>query len=208
MRVSVYPSATLHEFERQRSRMVSLLALICCWLGLAAGPAAAQEEDPGRFEVRSASVELEDGVYYLDAWLEYRLSTEAREALDAGVALRIEVEVEFLRSRRFWFDGSEAGLRQTYELQYHALSERYLVLNSNSGEQSSFANLFSALNFLGRVTHLPLIDVALLEPGEPYEIRVRTILSTEDFPGPLQLLAFWRRDWSLRSEWYAWPLGD
>jgi Domain of unknown function (DUF4390) len=204
----VYPSVTLQVLERRRSPLVPLLALVCFCLGLAAVPASGQEEDPGRFEVRSASVELKDGVYYLDAWLEYRLSTEARAALDASVPLRIEIEVEFLRSRRFWFDASEADLRQTYELQYHALSERYLVLNRNSGEQSSFANLFSALNFLGRVAQLPLIDAALLEPGEPYEIRVRTILSTEDFPGPLQLLAFWRRDWSLRSEWYTWPLED
>jgi Domain of unknown function (DUF4390) len=204
----VYPSVTLQVLERRRSPLGPLLALVCLCLGLAAVPASGQEEDPGRFEVRSASVELKDGVYYLDAWLEYRLSTEARAALDASVPLRIEIEVEFLRSRRFWFDASEADLRQTYELQYHALSERYLVLNRNSGEQSSFANLFSALNFLGRVAQLPLIDAALLEPGEPYEIRVRTILSTEDFPGPLQLLAFWRRDWSLRSEWYTWPLDD
>lgn len=178
--------------------------------GIVAGPAAGQDqlEDPGRFEVRSASVELDEGVYYLDAWLEYRLSGEAREALDAGIALTIDIEVEFLRVRRFWFDGTEADLRQTYELQYHALSERYLVLNRNTGEQRGFANLFSALNFLGRVTQLPLIDAALLEPDETYDIRIRTILSTEDLPGPLRLLTFWRRDWSLRSEWYEWPLED
>jgi len=171
-------------------------------------PVVGQEEDPGRFEVRSASVELQDGVYYLDAWLEYRLSTEAREALEAGVSLAIEIEVEFLRTRRFWFDDSAASLRQTYDLEYHALSERYLVGNRNTGEQSSFANLFSALNFLGRLNELPLIDAALLDPEESYEIRVRTVLSTEDFPGPLRLLTFWRRDWSLRSEWYTWPLDD
>ena len=192
----------------RRSPSAPVIALVLGALALAALPAAAQEEDPGRFEVRSASVELDAGVYYLDAWLEYRLSTEARQALDSGVPLTIDIEVEFLRSRRFWFDDSEAGLRQTYELQYHALSERYLVLNRNAGEQSSFANLFSALNFLGRVNALPLIDKALLEPGELYEIRVRTSLSTEDFPGPLRLLTFWRRDWSLRSEWYSWPLSD
>jgi len=171
-------------------------------------PVAGQEDDPGRFEVRSASVELQDGVYYLDAWLEYRLSMEAREALEAGVSLAIEIEVEFLRTRRFWFDDSAASLRQTYDLQYHALSERYLVGNRNTGEQSSFANLFSALNFLGRLNELPLIDAALIDPEESYEIRVRTILSTDDFPGPLRLLTFWRRDWSLRSEWYTWPLDD
>jgi hypothetical protein len=186
------------------------LAGVVLWFGLlGSGPVAAQEdEDPGRFEVRTASVELMDGVYYLDAWLEYRLSTEAREALEAGVALAIEIEVEFLRSRRFWFDDSEANLLQTYDLQFHALSERYLVVNRNTGEQNSFANLFSALNFLGRLTELPLIDAALIQPDEDYEIRVRTILSTEDFPGPLRLLTFWRRDWTLRSEWYTWPLED
>ena len=189
----------------RRSLPAAVIALMLC---LAASPTTAQEEDPGRFEVRSASVVLDEGIYYLDAWLEYRLSTEAREALESGVPLTIEIEVEFLRARRFWFDESEADLLQTYELQYHALSERYLVLNSNTGEQNSFANLFSALNFLGRVNALPLIDEALLEPSEPYEIRVRTILSTEDFPGPLRLLTFWRRDWDLRSEWYTWPLGD
>ena len=189
-------------------RHVRLLVAVVIVGVAGARPAAGQEEDPGRFEVRSASVELRDGVYYLDAWLEYRLSTEAREALEAGVPLAIEIEVEFLRTRRFWFDDSTASLRQTYDLQYHALSERYLVGNRNTGEQSSFANLFSALNFLGRLSELPLIDAALLEPEEAYEIRVRTILSTEDFPGPLRLLTFWRRDWSLRSEWYTWPLDD
>ena len=191
--------------RRRQTRLATALLVLAL---VGSQPVASQDEDPGRFEVRSAGVELQDGVYYLDAWLEYRLSTEAREALEAGVALAIEIEVEFLRSRRFWFDDSEASLLQTYDLQYHALSERYLVVNRNTGEQSSFANLFSALNFLGRLTELPLIDAALIDPDEAYEIRVRTILSTEDFPGPLRLLTFWRRDWSLRSEWYTWPLDD
>ena len=122
--------------------------------------------------------------------------------------MTLQTEVEFLRNRRFWFDDQEANLRQDYELQYRALSARYLVMNLNSGEQSSFATLFSALNFLGRVTELPLIDAALLDSDAAYDIRIRAVLSTEDIPGPLRLLAFWRRDWSLRSEWYTWQLGE
>ena len=177
-------------------------------LALSVQQSAQAQDDPGRFEIRSASVELRSGVYYLDAWVEYRLSTEARAALDAGVALTLDTEVEFLRNRRFWFDDKEANLRQGYELQYHALSERYLVLNLNSGEQSSFATLFSALNSLGRITELPLIDAALLDSDATYDIRIRALLSTEDIPGPLRLLAFWRRDWSLGSEWYIWQLDE
>jgi hypothetical protein len=169
---------------------------------------ASAQDDPGRFEIRSASVELRAGVYYLDAWVEFRLSADARQALEAGVALTLETEVEFLRSRRFWFDDDEAALRQGYELQYHALSARYLVLNLNSGEQSTFATLFSALNSLGRITELPLIDATLLEPDAAYDIRIRAVLSTEDIPGPLRLLAFWREDWTLESEWYRWQLDE
>jgi hypothetical protein len=177
-------------------------------VALGVQPSVQGQEDPGRFEIRSASVEVRSGVYYLDAWIEYRLSTEAREALEAGVILTLQTEVEFLRVRRFWFDDDEAALRQGYELQYRALSERYVVVNLNSGEQSSFATLFSALNFLGRVTELPLIDVALLDADATYNIRIRAVLSTADIPGPLRLLAFWRREWSLESEWYTWPLGE
>ncbi len=189
-----------------RSRVVQLSAVTL--LLLMPHPRAHSQEDPGRFEIRSASVELSDGVYYLDAWVEYRLSSEARQALDAGVPLTIRLDVEFLGSRRFWIDDEAAALRQSYRLQYHALSERYIVLNVNSGEEHTFATLFSALNFLGRITELPLIDAALLDPTRRYSIRIRALLSTEDIPGPLRLLAFWRRDWSLRSDWYEWQLGE
>lgn len=178
---------------------------------LVVGPAAGrtQEPDPGRFEVRAASTELADGVWHLNARVEYRLSDDTRAALESGVPLTIRLEVELLRNRRWWMDAEQAALRQTYQLEYHALSERYLIRNLNSGEQISFATLFSALNFLGRIQDLPVIDASLLEPDADYIVQIRAVLATEEFPGPLRLLAFWRRDWSLRSEWYTWPLrGD
>jgi hypothetical protein len=76
----------------------------------------------------------------------------------------------------------------------------------NSGDQSSFPTLGQALSFLGRITHFPLIDASLLDPDRSYELRLRAVLDLERFPGPLRLLAFWRRDWSLGSDWYRWPL--
>jgi Domain of unknown function (DUF4390) len=163
-------------------------------------------EDPGHFEVRAADLQLSGGVYYLDASIDYRLSSDANRALQSGVPLTIRVDVEVLNKRRFWFDNEAASLRQRYQLEYHALSERYLVLNLNSGMQSSFATLFSALRYLGRIEHLPLIDASLLNPDHDYDLRLRAVLDQEQFPGPLRLLAFWRRDWSLGSDWYRWHL--
>lgn len=170
-------------------------------------PAAAQE-DPGRFDVRTAGVTLASGVYYLDAWVEYRLSTDAREALDAGVPLTFDLDVEFINPRWYWADETVGRLTQSYRLQYHALSERYIVLNVNSEEQNTFATLFSALNFLGRIGELPLIDATLLNPDNDYDIRIRTLLRVEAVPDPWGFLAFWRRDWSLRSDWYRWRMQD
>jgi hypothetical protein len=164
------------------------------------------EEDPGYFEIREANTQLKNGVYFLDALIEYRLSSEARSALQSGLPLTIRVEVELLKNRRFWFDNEEAALHQRYQLEYHALSERFTVQNLNSGDQTSFSTLYAALDWLGHVNHLPLIDAALIEPGHEYYARMRAVLDAEKLPGPLRLIAFWRRDWSLGSDWYRWQI--
>jgi len=56
------------------------------------------------------------------------------------------------------------------------------------------------------VRRFPLIDAPVLEEGRGYDVRLRAVLDEEQFPGPLRLLAFWRRDWSIASDWYRWPL--
>jgi Domain of unknown function (DUF4390) len=210
-----FPSTTSAALRRFAA-MAALLLLSLPFAGRAqdfASPKASTppapikaEEDPGYFEIREANTELMDGVYFLDARIEYRLSSEARSALQSGLPLTIRVEVELLNNRRFWFDGEDAALHQRYQLEYHALSERFTVQNLNSGDQTSFSTLPAALDWLGHLNHLPLIDATLLEPSREYYLRMRTVLDAERLPGPLRLIAFWRRDWSLGSDWYKWQL--
>lgn len=184
---------------------MKILAVAALLLG-AAPEVSAQEADPGHFEIRSADVELESGVYFINAWMELRLPPEAREALHSGVPLTIRLDVEMAYRRRWWADADVAELRQRYQLDYHALSERYVVTNLNSRDRSSFPTLFGALNHLGRIERLPVIDAALLEPGRTYDLRLRVVLDMERYPGPLRLLAFWRRDFSISSDWHEWRL--
>lgn len=176
---------------------------------LAAGWSAAPhaQEDPGRFEVRAAEVVERSGVYYLNALIDFDLSSDAREALRSGLPIVIRIEVEIIYPRRFWLD-SEQSLTQRYRLEYHALTERYLVVNPNSGDEQTFSSLYSALRFIGRIEELPLIDVTLLEADRRYDVRLRAVLDTDELPGPLRLLAFWRRDWSIASDWHRWRLQD
>jgi len=190
-------------FKRLQNRLAPALFLL-----FVMGNTVAQDEirREGYFEVRSAATSLTKGVHSLDARLQLVLSHGALEALSSGVALRIELQMEVVRERRFYFDATDAELTIRYELEYRPLSQRYLVRNLNSSDQDSFATLYSALNSLGRVQGLPVIDDALLEADKNYRVRLRALLSTRQYPAPLRLLFFWRDQWQLKSEWFEWPL--
>ena len=191
------------QFKRLLNRLAPALFLL-----FVMGNTVAQDEirREGYFEVRTAATSLAKGVHSLDARLQLVLSHGALEALSSGVALRIELQLEVVRERRFYFDVTDAELTIRYELEYRPLSQRYLVRNLNSSDQDSFATLYSALNSLGRVQGLPVIDDALLEAGKNYRVRLRALLSTQQYPAPLRLLFFWRDQWQLKSEWFEWPL--
>ena len=183
-------------------------ALIGAAIVLLSGVALAQNavERAGYFEVRSASTELVGGVHMLDARLQLVLSSEALNALNSGVPLTIELQMQVIRSRRFYLDALDAELAFRFELEYRPISQRYIVRNLNTGNQDSFATLYSALNNLGRVQRLPVIDESLLIPDRNYRVRLRALLATEQYSAPLRLLFFWRDEWQLKSEWYEWKL--
>lgn len=197
-------SSTTYRVPRRRRPATALILAAL----FAVAPALAQDnlEREGYFEVRSAQTSVVDGVHALDARLQLVLSSEALEALSSGVPLTIELQMQLIRVRNLWWDDDAAQLAVRFELEYRPLSQRYLVRNLNSGDQDSFATLYSALNNLGRIQDLPVIDDALLEPNEDYRIRLRAMLQTRQYSAPLRFLFFWRSEWQLQSEWFEWLL--
>jgi len=177
-------------------------AWLLCFLATLAWPAFADTS----IEVTSASVALDDGVYELDARLALDVPENGRRAIEAGLTLRLDYQIEIARVRRYVPDADIASLEQIYELSYHALSQRYLLRNLNTGEQHDHGTLQAALDRLAEVRGLPLLDSSLLEPGSNYEFRVRAELTLRTAPDTLSWLLFWADDWSATSEWYAWTL--
>ncbi|HZW59819.1 MAG TPA: DUF4390 domain-containing protein, partial [Woeseiaceae bacterium] len=154
-------------------------------LTLAAAVFAQDRSDRhGYFDVRSANTRLVNGVQVLDARLQLVLSDEALDALNSGVPLTIELNIEVIRVRRFLPDALDAELTLRYELEYRPLSQRYIVRNLNSSDQESFATLYSALNNLGRIQDLPVVDDAILEADSDYRMRLQAVLSTQQYPAP------------------------
>jgi len=176
--------------------------LLLCFLATLGLPAHADTT----IEVTGASIVLDDGVYELDARLAFEIPEDGRRAIEAGLTLHLNYEIEIARVRRYMPDDEVASLEQSYELSYHALSQRYLLRNLNTGEQHDFGALQAALDRLAEVRGLPLLDSSLLEPRSSYEFRVRGVVSLRTAPDTLSWLLFWTDDWSATSEWYAWTL--
>jgi hypothetical protein len=156
--------------------------------------------------IRSAQATLGDGVYELDAALDLQLPDDARRAIEGGLTLRLTYEVVLNRVRRYMPDADVASVAQTNELSYHALSQRYLVRNLNTGEQADFGTLEAALTRITELRNLPVLDAGLIEDGPSYEGRVRAVLALSTVPEAFGWLVFWADDWSGNSEWYSWSL--
>jgi len=159
---------------------------------------------PERFEIRSAYVERTEHVYQLNATIDFHLAQEARAAIRDGAPLSLHLDIVVHRQRSFWLNDTVAALSQNYELSFHALSERYLVRNLNSGEQTSHATLDAALDQLRVISSLPILDQALIRPDSRHEISLRASLDVRTMPDTLRFLLFWVDDWRQRTEWYTW----
>ena len=185
--------------QRGRAALQLLLALVC--VGLYYSPASWAQ---GRFDIRSAYVERAEGVYQLNATLDFEVVEGARAAIRDGAPFTLHLEIVVRRERSYWIDEVVATLDQSYELVYHALSDRYLVRNLNSGEQVSYPTLDAALDSLRVISNLPILDQALVRPERRHEISLRASVDIRTMPDTLRFILFWSDDWRQRSEWYTW----
>jgi hypothetical protein len=176
-------------------------AVLLCGALLAAAALSADT----RFAIRNAFAEPVAGVWQLNVIVETGLSEPALEALAEGIPLTMILDIEISGERRFLPDATVAELQQRWELAYDALSGRYVVININSGAQTTFATLDEAIETLSRVRNLPLIDADLLEEGRRYEVSLRASFDIGGLPGAIKVLVFWR-DWSQSTDWYTWSI--
>ena len=156
--------------------------------------------------VEQAQTRLVDGVYSLDAQLEYVLTEPMLEAVHKSVPLTFVLSIEVYQHRDYLWNDVIADLEQRYQLVYLPLTQQYQVRNLNSGALHNLPSLQIALSVLGTIVDLPLLDQELLAQDTDYQARLRVQLDIEELPVPLRLLSYFSDEWRLRSEWYSWSL--
>jgi len=192
----------MHLYKSNKIIKILFSALLCLLI-ISVIPSQSKAEG---FRILAAETKLKEHVFHLDANMDLKFTDDALEALRSGVPLIVLINIEVQKDRSWWWDKTIAELEQGYLLLYHALSEKYIIHNLNSGAQQNFISLHAALYSLSNIRDFPLIDKNLLEEGDDYYVRLRTYLDIESLPAPMRPIAYISSQWQLESDWFTWPL--
>lgn len=183
-----------------------LLALVLV-AAVCASAAPAWSDRPG-FVLQGSDVRDDNDQVTIDARFEPLLSPEARDALDSGVPLTLQLQVRVIEpgGRWWWWDAEVTERNLDIELRYHALSRRYVVINHATDERRTFFRRDVALTAWASATGMPVVHRSQLDSGTRYELQLRARLNVDALPHPLRTVAYVSPEWRLASEWYTWRL--
>ncbi len=176
-----------------------LLAVATLWLS--ASVVRAQE-----FVITRAESVLLDGNYVINAEIEYHFSEVALRALENGVPLLVDLHVQVRRKGAWIWEADVVDLHFPRQLRYLPLSESYEVVDLTEGRKRRFVSRDIALEALGEINELPLLEGAMLSQGESYRVELKSELDIEALPVPLRPTAYMSSDWKLASDWKEWVI--
>lgn len=171
--------------------LLALLALAAC--------GAIEQQKPGSLVVRNAHLGTSGAAAALELGLDCRLSGPMSDALDHGIPITLQVDVQAGR-----WPTPLAAATQRVELRYFPLSRRYQLRELGAEDVRNFATpayLIAALGSL-RLDLPPAF--AGLPPTTP--LRVSVQLDPSTLPGALRLPALFEPAWRLAAADYTWSV--
>lgn len=156
-------------------------------------------------QIKTASLERQDGWYVLAADVDYGLSPIAKEAIRSSIPLMWCLKIQ-LKQVRYFRDKTLAKINYRYIIRYHALLNSYSVTNTTTDTQKKYTSLAEALDALSRIRELKVIPVAALAKNQLYKVAIKLEFVKEQLPPPLRPIAYLNSEWDLSSDWYLWPL--
>ena len=151
---------------------------------------------------------LLNGVYYSNIDIDFLFSQEYIEALNSGLVFDIDLDFLVVNVRKRRFNREIGKLSQKYTLKYNAFTQRYTILNVNTGRVISRSSVGSALQYLGSVRNLPTIDDSLINIDQNYQVFLQVTTRARGVPNWIKTLTFWRDNLDFVTEWIQWPLYD
>lgn len=192
-----------HKIENKRQMIFSfMLGLSVVVFVFSAQTVRAAE----RLYFDDINIYKKDGLYQLDADTIIRMRNRPTQALEKGVSLYFDLKIELLLQHNWWPDSTVATIDRRFRLFYFELTRHYRVTETHGGESRNFRTLDEALEYLGRIRQVPLIEVKKVRQSSRYRVEMSMGLDKTELPAPLQLQAYTTRRWRMNSNDVVWPL--
>ena len=159
-----------------------------------------------RLVFEDINIYKKSGRYLLDADANIRMRSRPSQALEKGVSLYFNLKIELILQHNWWPDSTINTITRRYRLFYFELTRHYRVTEISGGESRNFRTLDEALEYLGHIRQVPLIQVAKVKQSSRYRVVMSMGLDKTELPAPLQLQAYTTRRWRMNSNEVVWPL--
>lgn len=156
--------------------------------------------------ISRVSGKIVDDFYFIDADVHLELSEDARDAVESGVPLRFSFDFQVSRPRRLMWDQQILALRRSYQLERHALANKYVVTDLVAQRRAVLTSIDDALEELGRLRNITIGKANDLLPKYALHGRMQAQLDIEALPAPLRPIAYLSPSWHLKSSWHNWLL--
>lgn len=180
--------------------MLAWLFSLCFWLM----PLQLLHAADGGITITSASLQLQDERYVVNANCSISLNPTLEDVLQKGVSLYFLAEFELVKPRWYWLyrqmtSWFDSSVQQEYRLSYNALTRKYRL--ARGPLQQNFSSLGQALAAMGAIRNWSVMEAGLLTKGRLYEGRLRLSLNVAQLPKPFQVNLINASEWELASDW-------
>ncbi|MEO6986192.1 MAG: DUF4390 domain-containing protein [Paralcaligenes sp.] len=177
--------------------IVRVLLLLVLFISLGPQADRAWAADPARI-VKIEPV-ARDGKLYIDADVQFDLSSELRNAAQKGVPIYFTADLEITSKRWWWFDRTLVNKQRTWRIVYNALTRQWRV---GTGELSlPESSLDDSLSVIRHIRGWDVVDTRSMDSGRTYHGRIRVRLDTSRLARPFQIDAISSNAWSLATPW-------
>jgi hypothetical protein len=156
--------------------------------------------------IETAATATENGIIVLSADATLEFSDDATNALESGIPLIFELEIRISKPVKFFWDRKLFSTQRRYSIERHALSEQFIVTDLVTGDRRIHESLELAIEDLGRVRQLPVVERIELKLQNLCDIRIRLRLDIESLPAPMIPIAYVSPGWYMSSGWHRWQV--